>query len=492
LTPARPAAKREHALAGWLGLVAALGICAVTLFWRLGASSLYTDEAYTFALGGLGPKAMIQALTTRDFHPPLFYLAAHAALGLHWPLWEYRYLTAPFGLLTVLATWGAARRMFGPLTAALAAIVVALAPSLLVYDRMFRMYAVLVCLATLSWWLLLEAEHASGGERVLLWTGYAIVCVLLAYTHYLGFFALACQGVYVLTRLRTNRPALFAYGLVVLAYVPWVTHLARQLPLGGIVMSRPGIDAGLASSVRGAYALGLPSWPQSWVSQDLALTILVFAIACVAGWLGWRTALPFWLGCLFLAIAASIIFDKNLAYFSSYLLIDVPPVAIGAALMITTLGSGRARLAGWALALALIGTEALAASNVLLDPYYQFPDWYAVNAVMLRQERAGDAIILDAGYEQYVVQDFSAFRGRTMMVFMNPSDFAPIFAWVNEHPEVRIWYVEHQNFYWDPARRIAGALAQHRRVLAAQSFPRQSAVNEVSVVLFGKVPMNTK
>jgi uncharacterized membrane protein len=470
----------------------ALVLGAAVLFWRLSVSSLYTDEAYTFALGGLGLKAMIQALTTRDFHPPLFYLAAHGALGLHWPLWDYRYLTAPFGLVTILATWGAARRMFGPLTAAVAAIVVALAPALLVYDRMFRMYAVLVCLATVSWWLLLEAEQASAGKRTLLWVGYAVACLLVAYTHYLGFFVLACQGVYILTRLRTDKPALFAYGLVGLAYVPWITHLARQLPLGGIVMSRPGIDAGLASSVRGAFAQGLPNWPQSWVSQDWATTIFVFAIAFVSGWLGRRTALPFWLGCLFLAIAASIVFDKNFAYFSSYLLIDIPPVAIGAALVVTTLLAGRARVAGWLFALALVSAQAVAVSNVLLDPYYQFPDWYAVNAVMLRQERARDAIILDAGYEQYVVQNFSAFRGRAMLTFMNPSDFAPIFAWVKDHPEIRIWYVEHQNFYWDPARRIAAALAQQRPVLAAQSFPRQSPVNQVSVVLFDKVPMNKK
>ena len=87
---------------------------------------------------------------------------------------------------------------------------------------------------------------------------YAAVAVILAYTHYLGFLELACQALYSAFRFRTNKPAFCGYALVVLSYVPWVDHLRQQLPLGGLTLSRPGFDAGLAASLRDAFAMGAP------------------------------------------------------------------------------------------------------------------------------------------------------------------------------------------------------------------------------------------
>ena len=140
----------------------------------------------------------------------------------------------------------------------------------------------------------------------------------------------------------------------------------------------------------------------------------------------------------------------------------------------------------FAAAVALLG---VASTNVLLDPYYQLPDWYAVNALLARDEEPADAVVLDAGYEQYVVAPLSAFRGHRVLVFMNPSDFDPIVRWIGDHPHTRVWYIEHQNFYWDPQRRIAASLTKTRPQLASRDFPRQSAADEVAVFLFGQVPM---
>ena len=52
---------------GWFGLSLALLIGVVTRFWHLGAASLYTDEAFTFAMGGFGVPALLHNLTTSDF-----------------------------------------------------------------------------------------------------------------------------------------------------------------------------------------------------------------------------------------------------------------------------------------------------------------------------------------------------------------------------------------------------------------------------------------
>jgi hypothetical protein len=124
----------------------------------------------------------------------------------------------------------------------------------------------------------------------------------------------------------------------------------------------------------------------------------------------------------------------------------------------------------------------------LLDPYYQFPNWYAVNAAMLANEKTDDAIVLDAAYEYLVVADYSAFRGRTILLFMNPSDFGPILRWLEQHPRRRVWYVQHQNFYWDPQLQIKSALAR-RPVLFSETFLRRLPENEVSLMLFDKLPI---
>ena len=109
-----------------------------------------------------------------------------------------------------------------------------------------------------------------------------------------------------------------------------------------------------------------------------------------------------------LGIVASVLLGTNLAYFPRYLLIDIPPVAIGVGAIVQSIAADQARVIAWAVALASITFLAVGAQNVLLDPYYQFPNWYS-NALILQVERPRDAIVLDAGYERLVVQNYTRF-----------------------------------------------------------------------------------
>jgi len=473
---------------GWLVSALALAAGIATRFWHLGEASLFTDEAYTFAIASLPIPALLQTLATADYHPPLFYLATHVLLAVeHLPLWDYRYASAPFGLVTILATWAVARKLAGSVAAAVSALAVALSPALITFDRIFRMYAVLVALATVSWWLLVLAQSATGARRAWLWGGYAAVSVALAYTHYLGLLVLACQAVYVVVHWTSARPALFAYLLTALAYLPWLGKMREQLALGGLALGRPGFDAGLAASVRGGF---IPGLPDALFARPWALWVplaLVCAIAVAGGWIGRRTILPYWLGVLVLGVILSVALGRNLAYFPRYLLVDIPPVAIAFGAIVAQLAAAGARIPALAAATACVALLGVASTNVLVDPYYQFPDWYAVNATLRAGERPSDAVVLDAAYEYLVVRNYSGFRGRTILSFMNPSDFAPILQWIAANPQRRIWYVQAQNAYWDPQLRIAASLA-NRPVVLRRRFPRQAPENEVTVVLFGPAP----
>lgn len=471
----------------------ASGLGVLLRAWHLTAASLFTDEAFTFAIAARPVPGLVHDVTVHDFHPPLFYLVTHAALAtLRWMPWDYRYLILPCGLVTIVGTWTCARTLFGETVAAIAALLVALSPALVVYDRLYRMYAPLVSLSVVSWWLLLAAQTARAGrQRWWWWAGYTGAILLLAYTQYLGLLVIATQAGYALVRRRDVPAALCAYGVLALGFAPWVPHLLYQLPEGGMALSRPGLDAGLAQSIREAFLLGVPDGLLPGAVALWLPTAVVAALTVAGMWLGRQSALPWWLGCLPLAVCLSIVAHRNLAYFSRYLLIDIPPLAVATALLAHRAFETRTRMAAAGGLCALFAVCAVGCRNVLFDPFYQFPDWYAVNAVILRAERPHDAIILDAGYELPVVRDFTAFRHHTILSFMNPSDFAPIEAWVAAHPARRVWYVEHQNFYWDANRRIEASLGQRPRLLAVR-FARALPVNAVRVELFGALRAGTR
>src|ERR1700730_13331320 len=95
-----------------IALGAALLVGGYFRFWDLTGHSLYIDEGFTFMVAGKPWPQMISEIVYHDFHPPLFYILTHIAIDrLHWPFWDYRYLTAPFGLVTVVAAWAIARRL---------------------------------------------------------------------------------------------------------------------------------------------------------------------------------------------------------------------------------------------------------------------------------------------------------------------------------------------------------------------------------------------
>lgn len=471
-------------------LAVALSLGALLRFWNVDGASLYSDEAFTFAVGAQPVPALLHSLALNDFHPPLFYLVTHYLMRwLHWPLPHYRVLTACAGLLTIAATWGFGRRQFGPIAAAIAACTVALAPSLLQYDRLYRMHAVTVALCALSWWLLVEIESATGRKRLVLWTAYGLCAIALPYVDYFGVLVLCVQAVFVFGRRHTLGAAFAWLGLAALAFVPWLGAVRAQFPLGGLALTRPALDSGLLASIRGAFAAATPDAVLRVPHFDVLFGLIVLALFAAGMWIGRRTALPYWLALLPVQIMLSLLLGKNLAYFSRYLLMSLPALAVAVGALIAALAEQRRTLVAAGAILALAALLAAGASNLLFDSYYQFPDWYAVDALLQAHAQPSDGIILDEGYEYLVVRGYQAFAGHPLVVFMNPSDFAPVLRWLTANPNRRVWYIEHQNFYWDPDRKIAAALAARRKLLLRWSEPRQSPVDAVGVALFDRIPM---
>ena len=469
-----------------VALVIALVVGGYLRLWDLTNRSLFLDEAFTLWVASKPWASMMNQIVYHDFHPPVFYAVTHWAIGvLRWQPWDYRYLTAPFGLLTIVASWAIARRLFGDVAAGVTAFVVALEPNLVDWDRVFRMYSVLTALCTVSWWLLLIAQGATGRKRVAAWLGYGAVAILLPYIQYLGAVTLLCQGAYALFDVRKRWPILASCGSALIALAPWMWAIRIQAPHGGLVAGTNVVPILWALLPRDALLAGLPL--QWYGSIVFAWSVTAFvAIVVVVSIVRWpRTIVPFWLGVAAVQVIATLATGKGLVV-PRYLLPVLPGFAIAVGGLIAWLVAGRLRVIGAALAIGLPAIAAVCSADIIWDPFYQFTDWYLVNLIVFQNEKPDDAMLFVQGFPYLVVGDFTAFRGHPANGPAMPADLPFTLRWIDKHAGQRVWYVENQAYYADPDHEVKRYLDSTRRQLHVWSEARAGLSDVVNVILYDK------
>lgn len=480
MTQARP----SNASVAYGGLGLALAIGAVALFWNLTKSSLYIDEAFSLHIASYPLPAMLQLIVHDDAHPPLFYLLSHYLIILvHVPAERYRLFTAPCGLITVIATWAIARRVCGDAGAAVAALLTALAPGLLDADRVYRMYAPLAMLGVLSWWSLLCALDEGRRRSAVLWTAYAACAIALPYVHYLGALTVAAQLCYAAFDARRRWPVFAAGVLALAAFAPWFGAVGIQYAHGGFAA---GSDFDLRLAPLESILAGIPL---AWMGQATFVAgadVVILAVLVIGAWLARRTPLPFMLIALALQMILTAALHKPLL-FPRYLHQYVPAFALCAAAVMTALAATRARMAAVAFAAAVLTTFAICDADMILDPLYQRTDWYLVNNHVATLERRTDAMLFVQGFPVLVVGTYPAFAAHDQAAPASAPMLPAARAWVAAHAHDRIWYVENQYWYVDPARLLLRDLARDRRVLDRWAEPRADAADAVTVILFDSV-----
>jgi hypothetical protein len=478
--PQRSPAEERAAL---LGLAFALAVGALCVFWGLTAQSPFIDEAFTVRLAGKDVPALIQTVALQDVHPPLFYLLAHyAVVWLHWPFERYRLLTAPLTLFTIFATWAIARRSFGATAACVAALVIALQPVMLPWDRLFRMYVLLVPVAAASWLVLLKAlEVTDARRRIVWWVLYALCAIALPYLQYLGAAVLVCQCCFACADLRKRWPVFAVSAAAAASLLPWLWALRIQFPRGGYTAST---HPNILDVFSGLAVLGAPeAWVHNvWFSPVVACVLIAVLVAGAV--LGRATLLPWWLLQIALQFAASLVLEKALAI-PRYLLTALPAVALAVGVVTAALIGTRLRLLGVALAATFVVIEAVCAANLVLDPYYQFPDWNLVRAFVGLHEVPKDVMVFDQGYPALVVENEPEFSSHELYGPNTIHDVDPTIGLIDRWPASRVWYIENQWWYPDPGHQILRSLQTTRRVTRIWHEARFDPANEVYVLLFG-------
>ncbi|MCA9986257.1 MAG: glycosyltransferase family 39 protein [Anaerolineales bacterium] len=368
-------------------------------FYHLDSQSFWNDEGNSARLSERSVRLIIEG-TASDIHPPLYYLLLRG--------WRELVGASEFGLrafsaflgvgLTAL-TLALGRRWFGaerdrPVPF-LAALLVALNPTLIYYSQETRMYLLLPFLATLQT-ILLWRWQTAGRPRTRLLAAYVLVAAAGLYTHYAyPLLLLAHNGLvafWLWRRWRGQwRPRLGQWaGMMVVAlllYAPWLPIFLRQA--GG----RSGESIGLFSFARDLLAhllLGRAFAGSLWywlLPLALLLTVAIWRrqVSGYALWLGLTPLILLWL------------VGTTGEPFYKFGLLLLPPLLLGlAAGALTLLPRWPVAWLGAIVLLPFLWQTAISLDRQYHDPAYARADYRAMAARIAAEAHPNAGIILNA------------------------------------------------------------------------------------------------
>ena len=219
---------------GLLLVIILLGF-AVRLF-RLGVQSLWYDETVSAFLASLPPPELV-AHTSRDIHPPGYYLLLHYwATMFGQSEFALALFSVFFGVLLIPLTYLLAAYLANRSVALWAALLVAISPFNLWYSQEVRMYTLGAAMGVLAVYFALRAfSTRSVTLRWKFWISYAVVAAVGLYTLYYFAFLLVAINLLLLMgailpryQPATLKSIILANAVVLVLYIPWLPAAWRQ------------------------------------------------------------------------------------------------------------------------------------------------------------------------------------------------------------------------------------------------------------------------
>ncbi|HKQ52001.1 MAG TPA: glycosyltransferase family 39 protein [Pyrinomonadaceae bacterium] len=215
-------------------LVVIVAAGAALRVYKLGAESVWLDEAFTIRLSRNAPAGIVEE-TSKDVHPPLYYFALHYWMMLFGDTEAgTRLLSALFGVLALIATYKTAAHLFGRATALVASALLALSRFHLEFSQEARMYTLLGLLAIVSMYFFVRLVEGRGRLALPL---YVAASALMMYTQVYSVFVLAAQNLFVVVLLVASRETfrrvvrrwVVAQITLAVLFLPWLSVLAQQV-----------------------------------------------------------------------------------------------------------------------------------------------------------------------------------------------------------------------------------------------------------------------
>ncbi len=265
----------------WGGLVVA---AALLLLFPL-AKPLWTDEVLNLYSGSSTFENVVTGRSSPRDHTPLQAIAVwliRFVFGDNVAL--YRFFSALPAAITPYITFLLGRRI-SPKVGLLALWITALAPGILLFDRMARYHGMLGLLATWSVYLFLRALGTGKTKFVV---GYALVTLSMLLVYVPSLFLVVGQFCALAYNWRRERHTLRVFGAIVVCAVflsPVILwQLAGQAGTGvGISVEDPSIGQGFGGFVRRVglpvymYCVGETIYPWTWFASIPGVAGSLFA-----------------------------------------------------------------------------------------------------------------------------------------------------------------------------------------------------------------------
>ena len=479
---------REHGVGGDPIWLLALTLLALILrAYRVDFQPLWWDEGWTVYFATADVPSMI-ARTAIDIHPPFYYLILHLWTLIFGPsAVSVRLFSMGVGALSVPLMFLVARRLFGPRTALVAALILSVAPFHVYYSQEARMYALvtLLVLASSYLFLLLLEEQASRTKRRVHWILYVLATSMAMYTQYYAAFLPVAQTLFLFLRIRRYKDVLprwiAAQTVLLFAYLPWLLYAGPRLVayVGNKLVKEGDVPAGLWTYLYShfvVFSVGHLSEERhllSLLAVVFAALALVGALACfVAGrrledsvWPTSDSALYLVL-CLFIPLTLGYVVNLRFPFTATGIerlfLFSVPAFYILVAVGVSWLRV-RFRVAG-----AVVGLLVVVVSIPPLSDFYSFEryvgeDYRPVVKKVQALARPEDVIV---AVHPWMIGYFQAYyNGELPYLYLTPKDALDVTSekWATD-PELMVRdlesLLEKHRFLWFPAHQALGRIIE--------------------------------
>lgn len=501
-----PAPHSCIALWEWLA-IALITAAGAWLRWRqIGEQGVWLDEAFSIWMARQPYAELLHWITRIDQHPPLYYSLLRPWLAVGDGEGTIRSLSALLGTLTIPVLWAGGRRLFGPLPALGAALLLAASPFHVRFAQEMRMYTLLTLNASVA--LLALVQLLTGNARRRWWLIYALFTALAMLSHNTALLLwvainLGVGGVWLVQRLRRRTadalqlPSLRSWLLgqagVLLFWSPWALSFWRQARMvDNEFWIQPPTRAVIAGTLRTFFSDWLPAG-SDWLWPLVAVALLLG----IAG--AWRragaatlllllAATPFALE-LLISLRRPIFYDRTLIWTTLPLFL-----LLGAGLNLLPVG-GRWAAAHWPARAAGVVSGAAAAAALAgllyanygsLQNYYdnfRKEEWREAAAWAAERVQPHDLMLFNATWVQIPFDYYFARSGLEVARHGVPVDMFD--AGILEPkmtdadiPHLQqlvadfncVWLVYSHDWYTDPDKIVPTTLRRELMTRKGQSF----------------------
>lgn len=470
MAPAEGTVDRRTQLFG-LALVTA--VAAALRFYRLGAQSLWLDEAISYSFSVLlndSPSSLLSFISSNDIHPPLYYLLLRFWTIIGESEASLRSLSAIASIASVPLLYLILHRLLGFRVALAGAALLAISPFHIWYAQEVRMYALLGLLILTTIYSAIEYWR----KRSIAWLiVYALSAAMMLYTHYSSFLFLLMINVafFVASRgIDRTRNWLIAQLAVGLLYLPWLPTLLEQTARGGrkwfaFVPSFADVGRVLFSFLFGS-SFGTVS--SSVVLYGLAIAVVALMLVYVAS----RKAesksgmlyLALW---LLIPIAGAVLISYRTTVFGDKYLIGSSFALLGIIAATLTIPSRSLRIPLLVtLSAVIVPTTLISLNNYYNNPDVQREDWRSAVRFVESSSRPGDVVafrwIRPMAPFEYYSEDLLPAVGLVKDAEAAPVSEEGVFESVYElsGSHDRVWLFEYLGDHYDPDRFVHSALRE--------------------------------